>query len=134
MTTVIAARSRPDRPERAIAVLTLVGAFCSPIYLPLTAWLLTVWGWRTVAGGLIVAGVVGALQAAIITSRVRLAAEDEMGGSVRPSARSWDAVTRAMERPDVRRALAVSASAMETSAPLVRFSEGMIVGEASTAR
>lgn len=107
MTTVIAARSRPDRPERAIAVLTLVGAFCSPIYLPLTAWLLTVWDWRTVASLLILTGIAGAAQAAIVTGRVRLADEDEMGGTVRPSARSLDAVRRAMVRPDVRRALAV---------------------------
>ncbi len=34
----------------------------------------------------------------------------------------------------MRRALASSASALETEAPLVRFSEGMIVGEASTAQ
>lgn len=34
----------------------------------------------------------------------------------------------------MRRALAGSSSALETSAPLVRFTEGMIVGEASTAQ
>ena len=34
----------------------------------------------------------------------------------------------------LRRAMASSASALETAAPLVRFSEGMIVGEASTAQ
>ncbi len=106
MTTVIAARSRPDRPDRAIAVLTLVGAFCSPIYLPLTAWLLTVWDWRTVARALVLAGVFGAVQAAAVTSRIRLAEIDEPG-LIRPSTRSWDAIRRAMVNPEVRRALAV---------------------------
>ncbi len=110
MTTVIAARARPDRPERAIAVLTLVGAFCSPIYLPLTAWLLTVWDWRTVARALVLAGIVGALQAAVVTGRIRLAEPRGGVGSrdvAPPSARSWDAIRRAMVKPDVRRALAV---------------------------
>ena len=109
MTTVIAARSRPDRPDRAIAVLTLVGAFCSPIYLPLTAWLLTVWDWRDVARVLILAGVVGAVQAAVTTRRIRQAEGDEGDDppTVQPSARSWDAIKRAMVKPDVRRALTV---------------------------
>ncbi len=107
MTTVIAARSRPDRPERAIALLTLVGAFCSPIYLPAAAWLLSVWDWRTVARALIAIGVVGAVQAAVITAGVKLADDDEMGGPIRPSARSWEAIRRALTTADVRRALLV---------------------------
>ena len=128
MTTVIAARSRPDRPERAIAVLTLVGAFCSPIYLPLTAWLLTVWDWRDVARALILAGVVGASQAAVVTSRVRLADERDMGGSVRPSARSWDAIRRAVVNPDVRRALVVYFMAGAAAGTMWVYQVPMMVG------
>ncbi|MDH4280123.1 MAG: MFS transporter [Acidimicrobiia bacterium] len=128
MTTVIAARSRPDRPERAIAVLTLIGAFCSPIYLPLTAWLLTVWDWRTVARALVLAGVVGAAQAAAITARVRLAPEDEMGGPVRPSARSLDAVKRAVVKPEVRRALIVYFLAGAAAGSMWVYQVPMMVG------
>lgn len=128
MTTVIAARSRPDRPDRAIAVLTLVGAFCSPIYLPLSAWLLTVWDWRTVARALILAGVLGAVQAGLVTARVRLAEEDEIGGAIRPSARSWDAVKRSMAKPDVRRALAVYFLAGASAGTMWVYQVPMMVG------
>ncbi|MDH3295282.1 MAG: MFS transporter, partial [Acidimicrobiia bacterium] len=113
MTTVIAARVRPDRPERSIAVLTLVGAFCSPVYLPLTAWLLTVWPWRTVGRTLVAAGVFGAVQAMILAGRsyrrthslVVTAADG--GAPPAPSARSFDALSRAVANPAVRRALLV---------------------------
>jgi MFS family permease len=112
MTTVIAARARPDRPDRAIAVLTLVGAFCSPIYLPLTAWLLTVWEWRSVGRALVLAGAVGAAQAIVFT---RSSYGAYRGGSppsgtapsVTPSPRSIDALRRALVNPAVRRALIV---------------------------
>ena len=114
MTTVIAARTRPDRPERAIAVLTLVGAFCSPIYLPLTAWLLTVWDWRDVGRALVVAGAIGAAQAMVVTRMAYRRAHTDViavsvaaGGAVAPSARSIDALDRAVRNPAVRRALTV---------------------------
>jgi len=128
MTTVIAARSRPDRPDRAIAVLTLVGAFCSPIYLPFSAWLLTVWDWRSVARALILAGVFGAVQAAVVTARVKLVQEDETGRAILPSARSWDAVKRSMAKPDVRRALAVYFLAGASAGTMWVYQVPMMVG------
>jgi len=39
-------RATPDQPERAVVRLTIFGAFASPIFLPLTAWLAHELGWR----------------------------------------------------------------------------------------
>lgn len=39
ITQAVAARAAPAAPARAIIWLTLFGAFSSPVYLPLTAWL-----------------------------------------------------------------------------------------------
>ena len=46
ITQAVAARTAPAAPSRAIIWLTLFGAFSSPIYLPLTAWLVQSAGWR----------------------------------------------------------------------------------------
>ncbi len=109
MTTVMAARARPDRPDRAIAILTMIGALCSPIYLPLTAWLLTLWHWRTVGRALVVAGVVGAVLAAIATRLTESQAVDL--GTPAPSANPFSALAAAIRVPSIRRMLAVYALA-----------------------
>ena len=41
-----AIRAGGDEPQRAVVVLTIFGAFASPIFLPLTAWLAQSVGWR----------------------------------------------------------------------------------------
>src|SRR6266536_517260 len=46
VTQAVAVRAAPAAPARAIIWLTLFGAFSSPIYLPLTAWLTEWAGWR----------------------------------------------------------------------------------------
>jgi predicted MFS family arabinose efflux permease len=46
ITQAAAARAAPAAPARAIVWLTLFGAFSSPIYLRLTAWLVQLSGWR----------------------------------------------------------------------------------------
>ncbi len=46
ITQAVAARAAPAAPSRAIIWLTFFGAFSSPIYLPLTAWLVQSAGWR----------------------------------------------------------------------------------------
>lgn len=46
ITQAAAARTAPAAPTRAIIWLTLFGAFSSPVYLPLTAWLTQSAGWR----------------------------------------------------------------------------------------
>ncbi len=128
MTTVIAARCRPDRPDRAIAVLTLIGAFCSPIYLPLTAWLLSLWPWRTVARALVLAGVVGALQAAVIVRRVGRVGVGDAAGTVGPSPRWSSAVGRAVVEPAVRRALIVYLLAGSAASCVWVFQVPMMTG------
>jgi MFS family permease len=57
ITQAVAARTAPAAPARAIVWLTLFGAFSSPLYLPLTAWLTQSAGWR--AAIRIEAGTVG---------------------------------------------------------------------------
>ena len=46
ITQAVAARTAPAAPAQAIILLTLFGAFSSPLYLPLTAWLTGSAGWR----------------------------------------------------------------------------------------
>lgn len=46
VTQTTAVRISPGSEDRAIAVLTIWGAFASVIYIPLTAWLVTVFDWR----------------------------------------------------------------------------------------
>ncbi len=114
LTTAAAARLRPDRPDRAIAVLTVIGALCSPIYLPFTAWMVSVWHWRTAArvlSGLVVVGAVSALMFA------RGGASENRTG---PSSSPMDAIRSAMSERSVRRMLAVYAvAAMSFSSVLV---------------
>jgi predicted MFS family arabinose efflux permease len=47
ITQTVAARISPGAPHRAIAVLTMWGAFASVLYLPVSAWLVGWLGWRT---------------------------------------------------------------------------------------
>jgi MFS family permease len=46
VTQPAAIRAVPAQPERAVVRLTIFGAFASPIFLPLTAWLVHELGWR----------------------------------------------------------------------------------------
>lgn len=46
VTMTAAVRTNPSNPTRAIATLTIWGAFASAIYLPATAWLIDAHGWR----------------------------------------------------------------------------------------
>ncbi len=98
VTTAAAARLRPDRPEQAIARLTIIGAFSSPIYLPATAWLVEIWDWRSVLRALAAVAAGGALVAAVAARGVRSA---ERG----PSPDPFGAVRRAVSDPAVRRML-----------------------------
>lgn len=47
VTQAAAARTSPAHPSQAIARLTIIGALSSPIFLPLTAWLVESGDWRT---------------------------------------------------------------------------------------
>ena len=46
VTQAAAARTTPARASQAISRLTIIGAFASPIFLPLTAWLVDQTDWR----------------------------------------------------------------------------------------
>ncbi len=100
VTTAAAARLRPDRPEQAIARLTIIGAFCSPIYLPFTAWLVTETDWRITIRVMAALTIVGGLVAAI-------AARGSASTGDGPSADPIAAMRAAIARPPVRRMLAV---------------------------
>ncbi|MBC8195557.1 MAG: MFS transporter [Acidimicrobiia bacterium] len=99
VTTAAAARLRPHRPDQAIAVVTLIGAFCSPIYLPLTAWMVTAWHWRTAARILALLAVAGGFLAASLTANAR---SSHSGPSLRP----LDAIRSALGRPAIQRMMA----------------------------
>ena len=99
VTTAAAARLRPDRPDRAIARLTMIGALCSAIYLPATAWLVEAWGWRNAARVLALTCVAGALLGATLGTTGR--------GEEAASRSPWGAMGEALRRPAVRRMLLV---------------------------
>jgi MFS family permease len=46
VTQTVAVRVSPGSEDRAIAVLTIWGAFASVVYIPLSAWLVTQYDWR----------------------------------------------------------------------------------------
>ena len=100
VTTAAAARLQPERPDQAIARLTILGALASPIYLPLTAWLVTETDWRTTMRILAALTVGGAVIAAVAA---RGAGSLSSGPSVNPI----DALRRALQSSAIRRMLFV---------------------------
>lgn len=66
VTMAAARRLRPDRPAVVIGPLTIIGAFASPIFLPITAWAVGVHGWRPTLAALAVTTGVGLLLGAAI--------------------------------------------------------------------
>ena len=66
VTMAAARRLRPDRPVGAIGPLTIYGAFASPIFLPLTAWVVGDLGWRWTLGLLAATTTVGMVVAALL--------------------------------------------------------------------
>lgn len=90
VTQTAAVRVSPQAEDRAIAVLTIWGAFASVIYIPMTAWLVTELDWRVtlriLAVSTVVVLVIGALT---IDTRVRGEVErPRVLGNVRQSLRS----------------------------------------------
>jgi predicted MFS family arabinose efflux permease len=99
ITQAVAARAAPAAPARAIIWVTLFGAFSSPVYLPLTAWLIQSAGWRGAirvqAGTVAVAFV---LAAALIKNPGPSQPADRPAGVFRavwrsPLVRAWLAAT-----------------------------------------
>jgi len=96
VTTVAAGRLHPEAPAKAIAKLTLIGAFCSPILLPLTAFVVETQGWRIGARMLAVMALVGAVTGSTLK---RQAAAEAQTRSDKPVA----AMLAALRSPAVRR-------------------------------
>jgi len=72
VTQTAAVRVSPRAEDRAIAVLTIWGAFASVIYIPMTAWLVTQFDWRETLRLLAVTTVLTlVLGAVMIDTRVR---------------------------------------------------------------
>ena len=99
VTTAAVARLRPDRPDQAIARLTMVGALCSVIYLPMTAWLVEAWGWRATGRLLALTAIAGALLATLLGRAGR--------GEEAASESPWRAMRGALGRPAIQRMLVV---------------------------
>ena len=100
VSTAIAGRVGPSDPGRSIAVLTAIGAFCNPIYLPVGAVLINSWGWRAAIQIFAVTGLSSApLQAAHFAGGGK---SDQASG---PSPKAVTALRSAIHRPAVRRML-----------------------------
>ena len=66
ITMTAAVRSSPRAPTKAITVLTIWGAFASPIYVPLTAWMVDDHGWRVTTRALALSGTAIFLLGAVV--------------------------------------------------------------------
>lgn len=99
VTQPAAIRAAPRQPQRAVVRLTIFGAFASPIFLPLTAWLANELGWR---GTLRVQAVLTATVFLIAATPHRArSADPEQHPEPSPQARA--ALTTAWRSPLVRR-------------------------------
>ena len=63
ISTAIAGRVGPSSPGKSITALTAIGAFCSPVYLPVGALLIEAHGWRPTIRIFALVAFGGALQA-----------------------------------------------------------------------
>lgn len=130
LTQTVAARLSSGNEARAIAQLTIWGAFSSPILIPVTEILRSSIGWRdTVRVSVIVVGLV-LVVAAVFVDR------DGLSRSMSPSASSRLAVIGAWKEPLVRRyAFSSLASSFGTSIIMVLQIPAMVAGglERSTA-
>jgi MFS family permease len=130
LTQTVAARLSAGSEARAIAQLTIWGAFSSPILIPVTELMRSWIGWRdTVRVSVVVVGVV-LVVAAVFVDR------DGVTRSTSPSASSRLAVIGAWKEPLVRRyAFSSLASSFGTSIIMVLQIPAMVAGglERSTA-
>lgn len=99
ISTAIAGRVGPANREKRITVLTVIGAFCSPVYLPVGALIINSWGWRPAVRIFALVAFVGALQASHFASEGR---STETQG---PSPSAFQALRTSIHRPQVRRML-----------------------------
>lgn len=99
VSTAIAGRVGPADHGKRITVLTVIGAFCSPIYLPIGALIINSWGWRPALRIFALLAFLGALQASHFAGGGR--STDIQG----PSPSAFKALLTSIHRPPVRRML-----------------------------
>lgn len=128
-TSAVMARLAPQQRARGITVLTLWGAFASPVFLPLLGWIVVRVGWRPTLRGLAVAVGLAFVLAAVGVPDVRPEHD------VRPN--FLTAARAALDRP-VRRRLAVAVTAAGATSALLLVQQvpamtaaGMALGTAS---
>jgi MFS family permease len=103
VTQTAAVRISPRSEDRAIAVLTIWGAFASAIYIPATAWLVTLFDWRVTLSILAIStSVTLAVGAFAIDTKVRKSEE---------GSRIFGDMGQALRTPRARRFLASQAFA-----------------------
>ncbi len=130
-------RASPDQPQRAVVRLTILGAFASPIFLPLTAWLSSELGWRgTLRIQALLAASVFLIAAALRSPHT----PDPTSGKPCPNRRGqiWPALTTAWRSPLVRRwvlASVISGAAIDVilvyQVPIM-VAAGLPIGAAAT--
>ena len=99
VSTAIAGRVGPADSGKRITVLTVIGAFCSPVYLPVGALIINSWGWRPALRIFALVAFLGALQASHFAGDGR--STDVLG----PSPSALQALRASIHRPNVRRML-----------------------------
>jgi predicted MFS family arabinose efflux permease len=116
VTQTVAVRVAPDDGTRAIALLTIFGAFSSVVYLPLAAVLVDGVGWRTtirvLAGS---TGIILVLAAQVVRERL-----------VRPAGPERVAIS--LRRPEVRRFLMATACAEVAVGIILVYQVPLMVG------
>jgi MFS family permease len=103
VTMPVTARLYPQRRATAFSVLTLLGALASPIFYPLTAWCVDLWGWRGGLQALIGAMVLCVAPAALLIRAPAAAQATGTGKQV--------SLAAALRTPAVHRTLLVFALA-----------------------
>ena len=104
ITQPTAMRAAGDQPARAVVWLTILGAFASPIFLPLTAWLVDALGWPGTLR-------VQAALTLVVFVGAALASPGHVGRGVQPPharGRARDALAAAWRAPAFRRWIAAS--------------------------
>lgn len=118
ITMAVTARLYPTQRTTAFSVLTFLGALCSPIFYPLAAWFIDLWGWRGGLQALTAVSALCVLPAALLINAPAAryqAATDRQGG-----------LGRALRIPAIHRALLVSGLAGFANAAIILHQVGAL--------
>lgn len=118
ITMPVTARLFPARRATAFSVLTLLGALASPIFYPLAAWFIELWGWR---GGLQALTVVTVLCVAPAALLIRAPAASRAAATV-----NHTSLAAAIRAPAVHRALLVFAFAGFANSAIILHQVGAL--------